>query len=689
MKLEKGMKLVGMNEAWRILYIEGSAVYLCRIDSTKIMVACRSVPDIHEKIKSGYYRTEKDKMFSINEKRLTDEAVNKYKKRRAAMDIIDLEYGPTYVDLTSKKSKPAIAEAIKTYGACRASFWRTVRNYLQSGLKDYSLYDPRLFTSSTKRYGSGKNTSSGERPYRMSDEDEKYMLKVIKKYKRQDTPFYTIERAYQQLLDMYRNPVNGELNDHPSYDQFYYFLRKNITAKEMNAKKLSAREARNSTRPLLGTVDNDSFGPMDLVEIDAHEVDVELVDDETHEQNIGRPILYAMIDVATRTVVSVSVAFDNNSVVGMVRLFENLMYENPVLNEHKDHPPYAWPFGVMPAAVKCDNGSDFLSHEAEMIFNKLGITKHINTAATGSLKPVVEHFFEILENRLSAVTAGNGQIRKTQTSDHKKKAVLTISQIRKIIENIVYERNTTLCEGICMTRQMIDAGVKRIPCDVWRYQADVLGRKPKPIADYDSFRYALYTRITGRITRRGLLVRGLYYIDKGNPSFIDLMSANKNKKVLVLRNPSTVNYVLYKADNKDEFRFAVLNEDLPDQKSFSGMTVAEADKLRKEIRDQTKKLKQERRNVRSETDSANEAILHEARKAHKGKANNNKNIQTNREIAKAQEQKRLGTRSMMEDALSSGFFDEKNDESCSKNESQENQEKDSNKSRLEMIGDLL
>lgn len=689
MKLEKGMKLVGMNEAWRVLYVEGSAAYLCRIDSSKIIVTCRSVPDVYEKIVNGYFRTEKDKMFSINESRLTDEAIEKYRKRRKAMDLIDIEFGPTYLGIVSRKSNNAITEAMEICGVCRASLWRTIRVYLQSGLKDYSLYDPRLFSSSSKRYGSGKNTSSGERPYRMSDEDEKYMLKVIKKYKRQDTPFYTIERAYQQLLDMYRNPINGELNDHPSYDQFYYFLRKNITAKEMNAKKLSAREARNSTRPLLGTVDNDSFGPMDLVEIDAHEVDVELVDDETHEQNIGRPILYAMIDIATRTVVSVSVAFDNNSVVGMVRLFENLMYENPVLNEHKDHPPYAWPFGVMPAAVKCDNGSDFLSHEAEMIFNKLGITKHINTAATGSLKPVVEHFFEILENRLSAVTAGNGQIRKTQTSDHKKKAVLTISQIRKIIENIVYERNTTLCEGICMTRQMIDAGVKRIPCDVWRYQADVLGRKPKPIADYDSFRYALYTRITGGITRRGLLVRGLYYIDKGNPSFIDLMSTNKNKKVLVLRNPSTVNYVLYKADNKDEFRFAVLNEDLPDQKSFSGMTVTEADKLRKEIRDQTKKLKQERRNVRSETDSANEAILHEARKAHKGKANNNKNIQINREIAKAQEQKRLGTRSMMEDALSSGFFDEKNDESCSKNESQENQEKDSNKSRLEMIGDLL
>lgn len=689
MKLEKGMKLVGMNEAWRVLYVEGSAAYLCRIDSSKIIVTCRSVPDVYEKIVNGYFRTEKDKMFSVNESRLTDEAIEKYRKRRKAMDLIDIEFGPTYLGIVSRKSNKAITEAMEICGVCRASLWRTIRVYLQSGLKDYSLYDPRLFSSSSKRYGSGKNTSSGERPYRMSDEDEKYMLKVIKKYKRQDTPFYTIERAYQQLLDMYRNPISGELNDHPSYDQFYYFLRKNITAKEMNAKKLSAREARNSTRPLLGSVDNDSFGPMDLVEIDAHEVDVELVDDETHEQNIGRPILYAMIDVATRTVVSVSVAFDNNSVVGMVRLFENLMYENPVLNEHKDHPPYAWPFGVMPAAVKCDNGSDFLSHEAEMIFNKLGITKHINTAATGSLKPVVEHFFEILENRLSAVTAGNGQIRKTQTSDHKKKAVLTISQIRKIIENIVYERNTTLCEGICMTRQMIDAGVKRIPCDVWRYQADVLGRKPKPIADYDSFRYALYTRITGRITRRGLLVRGLYYIDKGNPSFIDLMSANKNKKILVLQNPSTVNYVLYKADNKDEFRFAVLNEDLPDQKSFSGMTVTEADKLRKEIRDQTKKLKQERRNVRSETDSANEAILHEARRAHKGKANNNKNIQTNREIAKAQEQKRLGTRSMMEDALSSGFFDEKNDESCSKNESQENQEKDSNKSRLEMIGDLL
>lgn len=61
-----------------------------------------------------------------------------------------------------------------------------------------------------------------------------------------------------------------------------------------------------------------------MVEIDACEADVSLVSELDPDQAIGRPIVYFMIDVYSRIILAVSVAFDNNSILGITNLFLNL-----------------------------------------------------------------------------------------------------------------------------------------------------------------------------------------------------------------------------------------------------------------------------------------------------------------------------------------------------------------------------
>lgn len=110
----------------------------------------------------------------------------------------------------------------------------------------------------------------------------------------------------------------------PTYKQFYYYAQKHLTKEEKDLIKTSAAEQRNNKRLLISDSLKDVYGPADMVEIDACEADVSLVSELDPDQAIGRPIVYFMIDVYSRIILAVSVAFDNNSILGITNLFLNL-----------------------------------------------------------------------------------------------------------------------------------------------------------------------------------------------------------------------------------------------------------------------------------------------------------------------------------------------------------------------------
>lgn len=110
----------------------------------------------------------------------------------------------------------------------------------------------------------------------------------------------------------------------PTYNQFYYYCSKHITEQEKDLIKTSAAEQRNNKRLLTSDSLHGVYGPGDMVEIDACEADVSLVSSADSNKTIGRPIVYFMIDVYTRAIIAMSVAFDNNSILGVTNLFLNL-----------------------------------------------------------------------------------------------------------------------------------------------------------------------------------------------------------------------------------------------------------------------------------------------------------------------------------------------------------------------------
>lgn len=94
--------------------------------------------------------------------------------------------------------------------------------------------------------------------------------------------------------------------------------------KEMDIVKTSAMEYRNDNRLITSDIMQGVYGPGDMVEIDACEADVSLVSTIDKNRTVGRPVVYFMIDIYTRIILAVSVAFDNNSILGVTNLFINL-----------------------------------------------------------------------------------------------------------------------------------------------------------------------------------------------------------------------------------------------------------------------------------------------------------------------------------------------------------------------------
>lgn len=78
------------------------------------------------------------------------------------------------------------------------------------------------------------------------------------------------------------------------------------------------------------------YGPGDMVEIDAVEVDLSIVSELDRSKVVGRPIMYVMVDIFTRMILAISVSFDNNSMIALTNLFLNLSDDKIELCKNTD-----------------------------------------------------------------------------------------------------------------------------------------------------------------------------------------------------------------------------------------------------------------------------------------------------------------------------------------------------------------
>ena len=573
---------------YRVVAIVKQLVTLCEMNSSKFSLIQMELSSLLNLIDGNTCSITNDEKIIFNESDLTDELLTKYLQKKHLMAEVLQIYQPTYMGLLGKKPKPELEAILAKYNCPRNTFWRFCNNYFQSGFQSVSLVDARHFgNSSAKIYD---YSSKGGRPSEyiesgiiITNEVKQYFDEALKDYK--SGRHKTIKSAFDKmnLLHFTKTEIiNGvptivlaAESERPTFRQFSYYLNKHITNQEKDLIKTSAMEQKNNKRLLLSDVLNGVRGPGDVVEIDACEADISLVSAIDPTKTVGRPIVYFMIDVYSRIILAASVAFDNNSILGLTNLLLNLAddkqefcarygitYDNPMI----------WPSNIIPNRVRVDRGAEFRGKEFERICEELGMERILVLPGSGSLKGVVEQSFRQLHLNQNVHIEGHGLIQKRHDSNHHETAMLNIQEYTKMVIAFILAHNQKCLETYPITKDMIEKKVKPIPSLLWQYGLENY-YTPRTIPSVEQYLFNLMTPIKAKVSRKGISYKGLFYINPNDKKLArEMFDAGNNRVSFDARmDMRDVGCVYYIRNNKLEV--ARLNPALNGNMDYDGLTM--------------------------------------------------------------------------------------------------------------------
>ncbi len=229
----------------------------------------------------------------------------------------------------------------------------------------------------------------------------------------------------------------------PSLRQFYYYAKKHLTSEERIMANTTERDFRNNKRILVSDNLSGVYGPGDLFETDEQEFGVRIVSEEDRSIEIGRPILYLMIDVYSRKIMGFSVGFVNNGINGAKNCLLSLSDDKVALCQKYGITikPELWSSGYLPARLRTDYGAEYLSKEMARVCAELGINHELVPPATGSLKGLVEGTFHSSSAPTKFLYTKHGGITGRKEDDPSKDAILTMNEFEEIIIRTIVMHN--------------------------------------------------------------------------------------------------------------------------------------------------------------------------------------------------------------------------------------------------------
>ncbi len=633
-----------------IISIQPDYISLCRTNISKldiIKVSKADFMDLYEE--NAFVIKEKDTAKIIDFSTLSEDAYARYVIKKRVFSEIFAMYGPDYIGLSGKEKKPELYKILEKYNLSKPTFWRICVKYFQSGFDENTLIDGRAVVG--KKRGNYHYTVKTGKPCMyydctgiiVDDEIKSYFDEAIKNY--MSGRHKSLKSAYNRMNNIHFTRVevvNGistyvllPANERPTFKQFEYYASKKISKDEKDVIKTSQMEYRNNQRLL----NSDSLfgvaGPGDMVEIDACEADVSLVSSINKNKCVGRPIVYFMIDVYSRIILAVSVAFDNNSLLGVTSLLLNLADNKKEYCERYGlgfDDDRLWPSNIIPNRIRVDRGSEFKSKEFDRICLALGIERDNVTGGSGSLKGVIEQSFHQMHVNQNVRLEDRGLIEKRYDSKHHEEATLTIDEFTKIIINFVLTHNQKYLETYPVTRDMVEKGIKAIPAVLWEYGVENF-MTPRPIQNYEQYYYDLMTPIKAKVSRKGIEYKNLIY-NCNDPYLTRRRIKAGNKKLpfearMDMRDVGAVYYI-----SNGQLVKATLNEDMNGNADYKYLTMKQWEDYDHEI----KRLKTEG-NLYNQQLSAfsyhvNEGVVSEATRNAPKVQTDKKDMREEREIEK-------------------------------------------------------
>ncbi|NMM62207.1 transposase [Clostridium sp. P21] len=348
---------------------------------------------------------------------------------------------------------------------------------------------------------------------------------AIEKCYRDSNKISLVETYNYVLTHFFSDPIikNGEKDfivwdkDRiPTYDQFYYWFKKFKDPKKDIIFRDGIKEFELNNRELLSNSTIETNGPGTRFQVDATVADVYLVSSLDRNRIIGRPVVYAIIDVFSRLVTGIYAGLEGPSWMGAMMALDNMISDKVEfcksyginINEEQ------WPAHHLPDILIADRG-EFEGYSVENLINNLNIKVENTPPYRGDLKGIVERYFRTLNIKLKHMTPGaiQKEFRKRGDADYRLDATLTLEEFMKIFINLVIHHNKKIINEYPIEKEMLIDNVVATPLQLWNWGIENKKGRLR-IVDREILRLNILPKGKASVSRAGIKFKGLYYGSK-------------------------------------------------------------------------------------------------------------------------------------------------------------------------------
>lgn len=570
----------GQPQRLRIVEIEESYAYIVNIDITSSMPQKELCSHLELEI-------EQQKLLVVADpyaKAISDTDLTPVQrsKRDSDWEIAKQYILPHLRTLLKKKGREAkIVEISAQSGLGKTKVKKLLSRYWQRGmnknamLPDYANSGGRGKTKklSDEKIGRPRRvTVNGE--YRsginITDEIKTQFEHAINKYYRQANN-YSLKDVYGFILrDFYsdRYKENGEIhyriwesNRIPSYHQFYYWFKKLEDPKKDIEFRKSAKEYELKHRPLLSNSKVETNGPGTRFQIDATIADIYLVSAFDVNRIIGRPVIYAVVDVYSRIITGVYVGLEGPSWLGAMMALDNMVADKVAFCKQYgiDITEEQWPTYHLPEIIIADRG-EFEGYSVDGLLNNLNIKIENTTAYRGDLKGIVERKFRTINGKVKQKAPGaiQKEYRERGDRDYRLDATLNLKEFTALIITLVLQHNHKIIDKYPMEKEMITDGIVPMPISLWNW--GIQNRKGRlRTVDRDILRLNVLPRGRATISRAGIKFKNLLY---GSKRAIEEQwyAKLKNKSIDIVYDPRHLDKIYIPSNNGMDYETCILLE---------------------------------------------------------------------------------------------------------------------------------
>ncbi|UWZ81506.1 transposase family protein [Geoalkalibacter halelectricus] len=507
----------------RVLWSNWQGIFWIEIDNQKALPRLASRAEFEHLMASGEIKSIDDPYVDI--------AMTPPKKGSRAEEVQDRAWDAikdvvsTEPEIYERKTRGNLLEsALKKSGATKQTVYRWLRRYWQFGMCKNALsgrYDLCGGPGKAKKLGTKKIGAPRTRtPGRGINVDEsvKSLFRVAIEKCLLNESENEFDYTYNQVLIAFGVPLPSKPEDLlnvPTERQLRYFYEKEYSPIEITRKRKGEIDYLKDFRPVLGTSTSEVSGPGSRYQIDATVADVYLVSEQDREKIIGRPTLYFVVDVFSRTIVGMYIGLENASWVSAMEALANAMLDKVeycasfginITNE-------MWPTVGLPEAIIGDRG-EMLSRHVEVLSKGFNVNIENTPPYRADWKGVVERYFRTVQVKMKPFVEGyvTGKVigKKRHGKDYRQDGIHTLYEFTQMMIKIVLFYNNNHLLSTYDPDKDIPDNLPHNPLTLWNWGIEYrTGRLRRPAPDLVKVNILPHTEAT--VTEHGLKMFGCYY----------------------------------------------------------------------------------------------------------------------------------------------------------------------------------